>query len=154
MPVTSTRETAHVEVRTFGNFDVLVNGRSVSFARSLSKELFAYLVDRRGCPITRSEAFAVLWGQRAYDRGMQKQLDVVIRSMRKTLDEHGACGIVEMERGTLRVVPELLDCDLYRFVDGDPQAIASFPGEYLAPYPWARSMEGYLAQAKDDQREQ
>ena len=140
---------ARVEVRTFGNFDLLVDGRPVAFARSMAKELLAYLVDRRGSAVTRREAFSALWERGHYDRPMQKQLDAVIRSMRSTLDENGVGDIVEMQRGTLRVVPELISCDLYRFIEGDAQAAGSFLGEYLSSYPWARTTEGYLVRMKE-----
>ena len=142
---------ARVEARTFGNFELLVDGRPVSFARAQAKELLAYLVDRHGSAVTRREAFSILWERGDYDRSMQKQLDVVIRSMRSTLDENGVGDIVVMEHGTLRVVPELLICDFYRFVDGDDKAINSFIGEYMSSYGWARSTEGYLARIKKQQ---
>ena len=146
---TPSKRSARVEVRTFGNFDVLVDGRPISFARSQAKELLAYLVDKRGTGTSRREAFAALWERGNYDRSMQKQLDAVIRSMRGTLAENGAGDIVEMERGVLRVVPERIDCDLYRFIDGDAQAMKSFFGEYMSSYSWASSTEGYLAHMKD-----
>ena len=44
------RETsARVRVKTFGGVDVYVDGEPLRFGRAKSKELFAYLVDRRGC---------------------------------------------------------------------------------------------------------
>ena len=39
---------ARVRVKTFGGFDVYVDGEPLRFGRAKSKELFAYLVDRRG----------------------------------------------------------------------------------------------------------
>ena len=45
----------HIEVRTFGNFELLVDGRTVSFNRSKAKELLAYLVDKHGSGVTRAE---------------------------------------------------------------------------------------------------
>ena len=143
---------ARVEARTFGNFDVLVDGRPIAFARSQAKELLAYLVYKRGSAVTRREAFAVLWERGNYDRPMQKQLDAVIRSMRNTLEENGVGDIVEMAHGTLRVVPERISCDFYRFIDGDAQARGSFFGEYMASYSWACSTEGYLARMVDKGR--
>ena len=46
----------HIGVQTFGNFDLLLDGEKVSFARSKAKELFAYLVDRKGIRVSRSAA--------------------------------------------------------------------------------------------------
>lgn len=130
-------EKKDVFVRTFGNFDVFVNGKIVKFERSKAKELLAYLVDRNGNSIKRVEAFSTLWEDKLYDRSMQKQLDVIARSLRSTLKEYNIEDILEVERGTLRVVPEKIDCDLYKFYMGDVETINSFHGEYMSEYSWA-----------------
>ena len=49
-----------------------------------------------------------------------------------------------MERGTLRVVPETLDCDVYRYFNGDPVAVNSYRREYMSAYSWASITEGTL----------
>ncbi len=137
---------SRVEVRTFGNFELLVDGATVSFGRSKAKELLAYLVDKQGGGVTRAEIFAVLWESGEYDRAMQKQVDVIIRSLRDTLALYGIGEILEMKRGTLRICPELVDCDLYRFLDGDPRAVNRFCGEYMSAYSWATFTEAHLEQ--------
>ncbi len=133
-----------VRIRTFGGFDVFASGKLVAFKLSKSKELLALLVDRQGLSLTRAEAFAVLWEDRMYDRSMQKQLDVIIRSMRETLREYGIEEIFEMKKGVLRVCPELIDCDMYRFFEGDVDAFNAYRGEYMNAYSWASLSEGYL----------
>ncbi len=138
------RKTSHITVQTFGNFDIFVDGKTVSFTRSKSKELLAYLVDRQGSTVSRAEAFTVLWEDSLYDRSMQKQLDVIIRSLRTTLKEYGISEIVEMKGGTMRVIPELLDCDLYRFLAGDVNAINEYRGEYMSLYSWASITEANM----------
>ena len=135
---------SRVEVRTFGNFDLIVEGNKVSFARSKAKELLACLVDRRGIRMTRAEAFHLLWGEEEYSRSRQKMLDVIIRSLRATLEENGIGNILQMEQGTLRIVPEELDCDLYRLLEGDPDTIRRFQGEYMSAYTWASGTEGHI----------
>ena len=136
----------HIEVRTFGNFELLVDGKTVSFNRSKAKELLAYLVDKHGSGVTRAEIFAVLWESGEYDRAMQKQVDVIIRSLRDTLEQYGVGDILEMNRGSLRLRSERIDCDLYRFLDGDPRAINRFCGEYMSAYSWATFTEAHLEQ--------
>lgn len=135
---------AHVTVQTFGNFDIMVDGKPISFARSKAKELLAYLVDRQGKSIARAEAFALLWEDVPYDRPRQKQMDVVIRSLRATLEGYGVSEIFEMRKGFMRICPEKLDCDLYRFFDGDVEAINSYRGEYMSAYSWASLTEAYM----------
>ncbi len=135
---------AQISVRTFGEFDLFVNGQVVAFPRSKAKELLAYLIDRQGGSITRATAFAVLWEEGVYDRSMQKQLDVVIRSLRTTLKSVGAEDILEMKQGALRICPEKLDCDMYRFLGGDVAAINTYRGEYMNAYSWASTTEAFL----------
>ena len=134
----------NIIVRTFGEFDVLVDGKPVVFSRTRAKELLAYLVDRQGGFVTRASVFAALWEDGLYDRSMQKQLDVVIRSLRTTLEEYGVGDMIEIHKGSLRVVPEKIDCDLYRFFKGESAAVEAYRGEYMSAYSWASLTESYM----------
>lgn len=134
----------HIVAQTFGEFDLLVDGRAVAFPRAKSKELLAYLIDRKGGSVTRASIFAALWEEGTYDRSRQKYLDVIIRSLRKTLAEYGIGDILEMQRGSLRICPEKIDCDLYRFLDGDLKMINAYRGEYMSAYSWANMTEAMV----------
>ena len=138
------KPSSHIVVETFGEFDIIVDGTVVAFARSRAKELLAYLIDRQGRSISRGNVFSALWEDTPYDRPMQKQLDVIIRSLKSTLEEYGISEILEMKRGYLRIRPELLDCDLYRFFDGDISAVNAYRGEYMSAYSWASLTESYM----------
>ena len=133
-----------IVIQTFGEFDVFVDGGVVNFYRSKSKELLAYLVDRQGGNMKRAAIASVLWEDRIYDRAMQKQLDVMIRSLRQTLEEYGIGGIIELSNGQMRVCPEKFSCDLYRFFDGDIAAVNAYRGEYMSMYSWASLTEAYM----------
>ena len=133
-----------VEVRTFGGFDVFCRGELVSFKRARAKEIMAYLVDRQGSSASRAEIFAALYEDEEYDRSMQKQLDVMIRSLRDTLKEYRMEYIFEMNSGGLRIIPERMSCDLYDFLAEDKKATASYRGEYMSSYSWAMMTEAYL----------
>ena len=134
----------HIQIKTFSNFDVYVDGRPVSFKLAKSKELLAYLVDKQGAGVSRAELFAAIWEDRLYDRKQQKQLDVYIRSLRETLQEYGISKIMEMEKGILRVKPDTFVCDAYLFYSGDSDAINAYRGEYMSAYSWASMTEGIL----------
>ncbi|WP_408071056.1 response regulator [Butyrivibrio sp. JL13D10] len=129
---------------TFGNFDLFVKGETVVFKRSKSKELLAFLIDNKGGTVTRAEAFAALWEDGMYDRAMQKQMDVVIRSLKDTLKNYEISDILEIKSGAMRICPELIDCDMYKFLDGDEDAVKSFRGVYMNSYYWASTTEGAL----------
>lgn len=135
---------AHIEIRTFGGFDVLVDGKPVHFQRSKAKELLACLVEKRGRSISREELHSILWDDRHYDRPAQKQLDVMLRSLRVTLDEYGIGEILSMQRGAIRIEPRTFSCDLYRLLLGDVDAVNEYRGEYMAGYSWASLQEAYL----------
>ena len=138
-------EKARIEARTFGGFDLFVDGKQVTFRKAKCKELLAFLIDRQGSTVTRAEAFSALWEDRIYDRPMQKQLDTVIRLLRETLREYGIEEIFSMKSGTMCIVPEKISCDAYRLFSGDPDAANSFHGTYMSAYSWANITEGYLS---------
>lgn len=131
------RPSGHIVVQTFGNFEILVDGETLVFHRSKAKELLAYLIDRNGRGVNRPGIYAALWEEGLYDYSKQKYLDVIIRSLRETLREAGIEEILEIKGGFLRVRTELLDCDLYRFLKNDPEAVNAYRGEYMEEYPWA-----------------
>lgn len=133
-----------VFVRTFGEFDLLVGGTPVRFSRSKAKELLAYLVDKQGAGVSRKDVFAALYEDVVYDRKMQKQLDVIIRSLRDTLAENGVGDIVDIRSGMLRVNPETFSCDFYRLLAGDTQAVSSYCGQYMSAYAWASVTEAFI----------
>lgn len=138
-----------VKIETFGYYNILVDGKPVAFKRNKAKELTACLVDRRGQFVSRKDIFYILWEDDDYDRAKQKYLDTIIRSLKETLDEYGISDIFETESGMMRIVPEKVDCDLFRFLDKDKAAIDSFRGEYMNSYSWASETEGYLTEEKD-----
>ncbi len=144
------RPSGHIVVKTFGNFEIFVDGETLTFHRAKSKELLAYLVDRSGKGVSRAWIFAALWEEGLYDHSRQKYLDVVIRSLRDTLRKAGIEEILEIKGGFLRVRPELLDCDLYRFLKNDPAAVNAYRGEYMAEYSWAVLNTEDLASRRDD----
>ena len=118
-----------------------MDGKRVLFKRSKSKELLAYLIDRQGMSVTRSEISAVLFEDSDYDRSQQKYLDAIIRSLRDTLREYHIEEILQMDRNGLCIDAEKLFCDMYRFYNGDTEAIKAFRGEYMSSYSWANLIE-------------
>lgn len=141
-----------VSIRTFGMFEVFVDSQPVKFKMAKCKELLAYLVDKQGSNVKRAQLASILWEDRPYDRKLQKQLDVYIRSLRDSLKEYDIERIFGMRGGNLRVVPEEFDCDVYRFFAGDPDAINAYRGEYMSAYSWASITEGVMFWQKSAKR--
>lgn len=135
-----------VKIQCFGSFQVFVEGRAVTFRREKSKELLAYLVDRRGAGCSASELASVLWEDGRFDRSRQKQLAVIRSDLAKSLEEAGAAYLLVKQRGSLAVDPEAFECDYYRALAGDHVAANQFMGEYMAHYGWAEYTTGALTE--------
>lgn len=135
-------------VRTFGGFELLCGGAPVKFERAKAKELFACLIDRRGASLTMEEISARLWEEDGYDASKLKQIHTFIGSMMKTLRFAGVDGAVVKQYNAVAVNPRKVDCDYFRFMDRDPEAIASFAGEYMTNYSWGEFTLGMLCQMK------
>jgi two-component SAPR family response regulator len=139
-----------VSVTTFGNFDVFVDSKPVHFKRNKSKEVLAYLVNKNGTSATHAEISAALWEEGDYNRSRQKQLQVIICDLQKSLDEAGIGNILIKKRTGLMVDKTLFDCDFYRFLKGDEDAVKSFVGEYMGAYSWAETTAGFLFTRAND----
>lgn len=138
------QQQSNIVIKTFGEFDIFVNGKSVAFSRQKAKEVLAFLVDRQGGSVTKETIFSALWEYEPYDRSKQKYLGNIILEMFNTLKEYGVQDIVERQRGTYRICPEKVDCDLFRFFNGDVDTINSYRGEYMNSYSWARFSEAEI----------
>lgn len=132
-----------VRVQCFGNFDVYVREQIVHFRRSKSKEVFAYLVDRRGSSVTMSELASIIWEDGMYDKMRNRQLHTYIHDLISDFEKLGIEGIVEKSRNQISVNKNLFDCDYYDYLSGDSDAGFSFCEEYMKQYSWA---EDTLAQ--------
>lgn len=142
-PIEWNRE-KRLKILTFGNFDVFVDGNPLKFERKQSKEILAYLVDKRGTSATYPELAAMIWEDEEYDRTKQKNLQVYIASLVKTLNGVGINDLILRNRQGILVNTKIVDCDYYRFLQGDTQAINSFMGQYMSAYSWAEFTTGYL----------
>lgn len=133
-----------IKILTFGNFDVFVDGNPLKFERKQSKEILAYLVDKRGTSATYAELAAMLWEEEEYDRTKQKNLQVYIASLVKTLHSVDIKDLILKNRQGILVNTKIVDCDYYRFLEGDVHTINSFTGQYMSAYSWAEFTVGYL----------
>ena len=133
-----------IKILTFGNFDVFVDGAPLKFERKQAKEILAYLVDKRGTSATYPELAATLWEDEEYDRTKQKNLQVYVASLVKTLLSVDVKDLILKNRQGILLNTKIVDCDYYRFLEGDVRAINSFTGQYMNAYSWAEFTVGYL----------
>lgn len=126
-----------ISVQTFGNFEVWVDGEKLSFGRQKAKELFAYLVGRRGAGVTTREACAILFEDGNYNLSRKSNFQNIVADMRGTLKRAGVNDVICKSYNNLAVDVDKIDCDYYRFLDGDIKAINHYSGEFMANYSWA-----------------
>lgn len=133
-----------IYIRTFGSFDVLIDGKPIAFHRMKAKEMLACLVDKRGGSVTKKELAGILFEDREYDRSLQDYINKIIRDLEQTLREYEASGILHLKRNSYSVDPETFRCDLYEYEKGVPGALNAFHGTYMSQYTWAEETLGTL----------
>ena len=121
-----------IVVQCFGNFEVYADKKPLKFQYEKTKEIFAYLIDRRSI-CTNGEIIASLW---------QNDIsDSYFRTLRKdladTFKDAGAPDIILLHRGKLGIDAGNLSCDYYQWLSGIPSALNAYHGEYMSQYSWA-----------------
>ena len=128
-----------IYVNTFGDFDLMVNGETVSFGRAKSKEMLAYLVDKKGKAATRKELATVLLEREDYSRATQDYLSKIVKELVNVLERVGAERILKRGLNSYAVDTDAFSCDYYEYEkeDATPDELNRFRGEYMKQYSWA-----------------
>lgn len=133
-----------LEVHCFGRFEVFWNGRPLKFGRNGSKELLAYLIDHRGELVSMDEIAYALCEDIGDVTRAKIHIRVFLCDLNHTLDRIGMGEVLVRKRGEAAICRDMLDCDYYRLLDGEPEASRRFRGEYMTQYSWAEYTEGEL----------
>ena len=130
------KEMPKVFIRTFGEFDLLIDGRPVLFHSKKSKELLAILVDKRGAIVTKKDIAAVLF-EDSYSITTQTYLKKIFKDLVLSLTEYGIEKMLVKGFNQYGLDITTFSCDLYDYDKGLPDAINAYKGEYMAQYEWA-----------------
>ena len=120
-----------IELRCFGNFDVLCDGKPVAFRYKKTREPLAYLTDRGGAETTTQEIMAAIFEENKPSYFSNIRLDL--------LDTFAALGVPEVVSaayGRMRIVRQQVSCDYFDYLDGKG---AAFRGEYMVQYSFAEA---------------
>lgn len=126
-----------VFIRTFGSFDIFINGRPVSFSSRKAKELLALLVDRRGGSITNREVLAILWPDSVPDDSTKQKCRKAAYNLSRTLKENGIEYILKTDGRERALNIEEVRCDYYEYLAGIN--MQEFTGAYLDEYSWSET---------------
>ena len=132
-----------LDVVCFGRFDVSMDGKPLNFGRSISKELLACLIDRRGARMTIPELYAKVCDSR---QSLSRQsVYQALYALKAALNAVGAEAVLISGPGSYGIDISKVRCDYYRLLNGDADAARAFRGEYMNQYSWAEETCGWLA---------
>lgn len=148
MPVEKSSK-RRVSIRTFGHFDVFVDGEPVVFHYEKSKEMLAVLVDRNGGYVSNPYLISCLWESEPYGEKIQGRCRQAAHRLTETLKQYGIEDIIEKTEGKRRLVPELVDCDYYNYIKGRKIPGQQFNGAYMSDYSWGEeTLSGLLKMSR------
>ena len=141
-PVTTPKR---IRFRAFGNFEAMCDGKPIVFKYSKSKELLAYLVDRKGAMCTVGECMAILFED---DNNHDTYFKSLRRDLLDTFDTLGCGACIARERGKLGIVLDEVNCDYYNYLRGHRAGVNDYSGEYMSQYSWAEYTYAVLESKK------
>ncbi len=142
------KKKSKLRIQCFGNFEVFSGKEVVAFKRSKSKELLAYLVDRKGATCTMGELLAVIWEDKPDTDSQRSQLRTLIHDLRITLSELSADEVLKRGHNTLAINAERIQCDYYELLNNEQDIEVQYQGEYMKQYSWAEVTAAELQKRK------
>lgn len=142
------QNSGRLKVRCFGSFEVFAHNRPIVFKRAKCKEIVAYLIDSRGASVTMGELISILWEDGGNLVSRNSQLRTFISDLRKSLSDAGFDEVLIREYNSLAIRVDMVDCDFYRFINREPEAVREFMGEYMRQYSWAEERIAELMEVK------
>lgn len=131
-----------LRVQCFGNFEIFYCDKPLKFKRSKSKEIFAYLVNLKGASANTNELCAAVFENSS--ESSKHYLRTLLSDIKNTLESYGIKDVFLNNHNSFSVAPSAFECDYYNFLQGDPQAVSSYLGEYMTQYSWAEDTNGFL----------
>ncbi|MBD5459519.1 MAG: hypothetical protein HDR26_01060, partial [Lachnospiraceae bacterium] len=139
IPQAAREREERVYIRTFGYFDVFVDGKPIVFRNKKSKELLALLVDRRGGFVSSGEAISYLWEDEEASPVILARYRKVALRLKNILEEYGIAEVMESVDGKRRIVTQRVQCDLYDYLSREEEFARLFKGSYLTNYSWGET---------------
>lgn len=127
-------------IKTFGYFDVFIDGKAVKFSSSKSKELLALLVDRNCGNLIMDSAIALLWPDNNAENGKRLYRDSVYKLRKDLLSIN--LNIVDFGRAQLRLINTgNIRCDYWDYLK---EKTPLYGGNYMQCYDWSIETQNLL----------
>ena len=139
------KEVKKLQINVFGNFEVYYDGNPLKFKYTKSKELLAYLVDRRGALCTVSELMAVLFED---DEGHETYFKSLRKDLIDTIESVGCTDSIIIQRGKLGVNKDNVYCSYFDLLDGKVKLEDVYHGEYMTQYSFSEYTNANLHNKK------
>ena len=141
----STQKSAkRVFAQTFGNFELFVDGKPVSFKYSRTKEIVALLVNNRGAQTTNGEIIGSLWEDDGDPDRKASYLSNLRQDLQNTMTKLKLTGIIIKQRGSMAIATDKIECDLYDWLANRKQSKYQYLGDYMNQYSWAEYVHAEL----------
>lgn len=134
----------NIDIVCFGNFEIYYRKKPLHFTRKKSKEMFAYLVDRKGSAVSADEIRAILWEEEEDSDEKKSYIRVLANDIRKTFDSLGEKEILINNQNSYQIDTTKIHCDYYDYLNNDKKAEKQFMNEYMSQYSWAEVTLGNL----------
>ena len=132
-PMPSMDDSNKLKVQCFGHFEVFYNGNPVKFARSKTKEMLAFLIDRKGAMVSVKDLSLALFGEEksSYIRNL-------VADLSKALKEINCEDVFIKHFNSYGIKISAISCDYYDYLNNIPYAVKAYNGVYMQQYSWEK----------------
>ncbi len=141
-----------IYIRTFGYFDIFVNGQPIAFRSAKEKEFMALLVDRRGGTVSTNEGITVLYEENPRQKSEQDRYRKLVQRVHQTLTRYGVDDLIREDNHVRSLNRNIVTCDYFEFLDGNERYQRMFAGAYLSDYSWAEATVALLMNCQPDSK--
>ena len=130
-PMPARNDSNRLRAQCFGAFEVFYNNNPIKFARSKTKEMLAYLIDRRGAMVSVKELSEALFNEdkSSYVRNL-------VADLSKALKEVNCENAFIKHFNSYGINIKAISCDYYDYLNNEPYAIKAYRGIYMQQYSW------------------
>ena len=133
-----------VFAQTFGNFELFVDGKPVSFKYTKTKEIVAILVNNRGAQTTNGEIIATLWEDDGDPEKKSSYLSNLRQDLQNTFTKLKLNGIILKQRGSMAIAKDRIECDLYDWLENKLESKYQYLGDYMNQYSWPETVHAEI----------